>query len=177
MIRPSGGHQEQRKGRAESAAASVGLAAVVRLRAASTQFASFCLCHSARIVPVSRSYRRVHLSGHEWERADVALPVGFWQRLRGIAAHDVASILIRGRSVHTFGLRSPIAVCAIDEAGRVLDHRILPVASLFRSSNAAWILELSPTAARPAVGVHLTVASSGNARNAHRVRNTHRTPR
>lgn len=172
-----GGHQEQRKGRAESAAASVGLAAVVRLRATSTQFASFCLCHSAGIVPVSRLYRRVDLSAQGWLCPDVGVPVGFWQRLIGIAARDIDAVLIRAWSVHTYGLGRPIAVCAIAEDGRVLRQHTLPANSWFRTRDAAWILEMEHSARRPGVGAFLSVASSGHVRNAHCVRDTHRESR
>jgi len=150
--------RERRTGGASgSAAASVGLAAVVRLGAAGAQLASFCLCHSAGSVPVSVPYRRVGLRCGDWAFDDISLAVGFSARLVGMRRKDIDAVLLPVRSIHTWGMRQPIRVIGIDASGVVIATAVVGPRSVVRWKVARWILELPEGVPPPPIGHACTV--------------------
>lgn len=63
----------------------------------------------------------LELAAGEWSSGPLVEASTFWQRLLGLrgVAHP-SGLLIHTRSVHTFGLRQPIGVVALDKHGFVL---------------------------------------------------------
>jgi len=59
--------------------------------------------------------------------------------------------LIRTRSIHTFGMTTPIRVVALDAKGLVLRTRIVPPPRIFFAPRARWLVEL-PVGAAPEAG-------------------------
>ena len=109
-----------------SAAAGVRLAAVVRLRAASAELASFCLCHSAGSVPVRKPYRRVHLRAADWSLDDVPIALTFRARLRGLAARPLRTE--RWASLLLFAFLRLTAPSKMMRSSRRIVGRVLPPA-------------------------------------------------
>jgi len=73
--------------------------------------------------------------------------------------------LIRGRSIHTFGMTAPIGVIALDAKGVVRRARIVPPSRAFFAPRARWIVE-TPGGAVPEVGETAVVACRGRASGA-----------
>ena len=149
-----GPRERRRNGWRVSAAASVGLAAVVRLRAASAQLASFCLCHSRARVPTGAPYRRVDLTTGGWSLCDVAIAGTHRERRRGLRGASSGALLIRARSIHTFGCPSGIDVVELDRTGVVEQVRSVGPRSVV-VTGSAMVLEIVGGGATPEVGSRL----------------------
>jgi len=160
---------------AGSAAARVGLTAVVRLRAAGAKLASFCLCHSAQRVPTTRPYRRIALHHPLWNLEDVVVADTPRSRLMGLNLSNVSALVVRSASIHTYSMRHPIRVTEIDDGGRVIRVRMLPVRRIVFFRSARWILETGMDVPPPPEGITLQVLLSPlNGRITHAVRYTDR---
>lgn len=73
----------------------------------------------------------------------IPLARGFLKRLRGLGPDPTvgSTLMLRTRSVHTFGLRTPISITAIDKTGRVIDAQIVHPNRLYLNRRARWVLE------------------------------------
>ena len=161
----------------ELTAARVGLAAVVRLRAASAEFTSFCLCHSGTSVPMKLAYRRVLLYHPGWMLDEVVVASSHRDKLFGLHLPGVRAILLRTSSMHTFTMRDPIRVTQIGDSGLVGTSSVVPPRRLRTLPRAVWILETSPDIDGPTSGIVLQVLPSGSdVRNTHTVRHSDRKP-
>lgn len=71
------------------------------------------------------------------------LASGFRQRLIGLGRNpdEGTALAFRSTSVHTLGLSRPLAVAALDRAGRVLDSRVLDPNRVYTNWRAAVIVE------------------------------------
>ncbi len=160
---------------AGSAAARVGLTAVIRLRAAGAKLASFCLCHSAQRVPMTRPYRRIALHHELWTLEDVIIADSHRSRLMGLNLEGVSALVVWCASIHTFSMRRPIRVSEIDAAGRVTRVRVVPVRRILFFRSTRWILETETDVPAPPEGITLQVLLSPvNGRNTHAVRHPDR---
>jgi hypothetical protein len=68
-------------------------------------------------------------------------------------------VLLRTRSIHTFGMRIPIGVVALTSDWMVIRAAAVPPRRLFIARTARWILEVAPTPL-PQVGTRLLILDS-----------------
>jgi hypothetical protein len=159
------------------AAARVGLAAVVRLRAASAQFTSFCLCHSGASVPMKLRYRRVRLWHPEWVLDDVVVAHSHRERRLGLNLPGTRALLLYAASVHTFTMRVPIRVTPVGDSGRVGRSSLVLPRRIRSFPGRTWILESFDDTDRPPQGAVVQVLPSGfDVRDTHTLRNADREP-
>lgn len=80
------------------------------------------------------------------------------ERWCGIAvAPPGCGVVLRTRSVHTFGMASDLLVVAIDEAGRVLSSSAVAPRRFHTIAAATWMVELPVATPFPAVGAELAL--------------------
>ncbi len=82
----------------------------------------------------------------------VEVPETARERMRGLRGRKLLGpregmLFERARSVHTFGMRAPIAVAFLDGDRRVIDIRVVPPARLAWNLRARHVLECAPDAA------------------------------
>jgi hypothetical protein len=78
---------------------------------------------------------------------------GFGERLDGIrGVPDGWGVVLRGRSIHTMGMRRPIGVVWLDAGGVVVRRRVLPPGRVAASVQAAWVVEVPADAGLPRIG-------------------------
>jgi hypothetical protein len=106
---------------------------------------------------VSAPYRRVGLRCGDWVVDDVALAVGFRERLAGMLRKDIDTVLLPVRSIHTWGMQEPIRAVAVDRSGIVIATVIVGPRSVVRWRDARWILEVPPGVPPPPIGHVCTV--------------------
>ena len=95
----------------------------------------------------------VRLSTGDWEIDTVFVPRGFFERWRGLRGADSGTaMLIRGRSVHGFGLSQPFVAVGIDKRRSVGRLEVVSPGSISVMALARWILELPVGSALPRVG-------------------------
>lgn len=105
----------------------------------------------------------------------MAVARSFRQRWRGLAPRpQTCGLLLPGRSVHTFTMKEPLLVVALDGDGRVVVHRRMPPRRIFSHRLARHMLELHHQHLPPPVGVVLTWQGAGTADP---LRHPHRQPR
>ena len=82
---------------------------------------------------------------------------GFWARWRGLrgSSRDSA-ILLRGSSVHGFGMDRPLTAVALDRHLTVIRCTHLEPNRVVWVRGARWIIELPEAVTPPAVGTRLT---------------------
>ena len=166
---------DRKSGVAESAAAGVGLAAVVRLGTASPEFASFCLCHGATRVPGTLMYRRVRLTGGSWSLVDVCVLGTPLERLLGIRGADGSPVLLLARSIHTFTLSCPISVAVLSCDGLVISSTVMQPRRVLGLGARRWILEAAPDTELPRPGMRIVASTMpDDGRNTRPLRDTHR---
>lgn len=68
-------------------------------------------------------------------------------------------VLLRTRSIHTFGMHAPIGVVALSSDGIVTRATVVPPHRVFVARRARWILEVAPTPL-PKVGSRLLILGS-----------------
>lgn len=66
-------------------------------------------------------------------------------------------LMLRTRSIHTFGMLDPLGVVAVDAAGTVIAARTLRPRRMWTVRRAAVIVEVPASAGLPPVGARLTV--------------------
>jgi hypothetical protein len=94
----------------------------------------------------------VEIFGDGWESGPVLVAERFAERLRGLRGRGVeTSMLIRGWTVHGFGIRRSCVVVALDESFRVLSSQILRPRRVVVAPGAAFMLELPASASPPAL--------------------------
>lgn len=98
----------------------------------------------------------IELRSPGWSSGPVFQPVGFWQRWRGVKAlpPDVG-LLIRTRSVHTFGLHHPLGVVALSPERCILAADHIRPRQVVSVPGAYEYLELPEGRRLPPVGVVL----------------------
>lgn len=107
-----------------------------------------------------------------WESGPVLMTHSFVERFIGLRASDGDhGMLIRGRSVHGFGMREPLLAIGLDGGRRVVGFRVLFPHRVVWIRRAKEILELPVGRQPPPVGAVLTWERGGSA---DLVRNTHR---
>ncbi len=86
----------------------------------------------------------------------MAVATSFWARLRGVhrTGPDVG-VLMAVRTVHTFGMRRPLGIVALDADRRVVMTEQLTPGRIARHRRARWYLELPAHRALPPAGVVL----------------------
>ncbi|MCB2224444.1 MAG: hypothetical protein KQH83_09785 [Actinobacteria bacterium] len=83
---------------------------------------------------------------------------GFAARLLGMAAVPPGhGVLLRARSVHTFGMAGPIGAAGVTAGGRVAWARRVAPRRVAGCGGAVWVVELPPEAALPVPGRRLRV--------------------
>lgn len=107
-----------------------------------------------------------------WESGPVLVAHSFAERLIGLRGPNAGcGMLIRGRSVHGFGMKEPLLVVGLDRERRVVGFRILRPRRVVFMRGAREIVELPIGPLPPPRGVVLTWERGGSA---DLVRNTHR---
>ena len=162
---------------AGSAAPSVGLAAVVRLGAASAELTSFCLCHSATSVPAEMTYQRLNLCWEPGGVTGVDVAIDFSGRLLGMRRGPTKSVLLWTASIHTFGLAEPIRVVRLSDEGVVEALDVVPRRRIHRRGGSGWILEMPVSVDPPERGTKVMALPCDDVRNSRPVRNADRQPR
>jgi hypothetical protein len=108
----------------------------------------------------------------------VVLASTFIERLTGIHRATSGVVMIPTRSIHTFTVRAPLHVIALDEAGRVLRSAVVGPRTVFTVPGASWMVECRRDVPTLPVGSSVRImASCADARNARRLRHPHREPR
>jgi hypothetical protein len=91
-----------------------------------------------------------------WSSGPVVEAIGFVARFRGIrAVPPAASLALRTRSIHTFGLRRPLGVVALAADRCVLAAAWTPPRRVVRVPEAVEYLELREGRELPPVGARL----------------------
>lgn len=72
-------------------------------------------------------------------------------------------VLLRARSIHTYGMCAPIGVVAVSGEGIVTRSEVVPPNRLFFARKARWILETAPNPL-PEVGSRLAIALTSDSR-------------
>jgi hypothetical protein len=98
----------------------------------------------------------VELIGPDGWRSGPLLVARSWsERLGGVRGlPDGWGVLLAARSIHTFGVRSPLAAAGLDRAGTVIWSRAVPPGRVV-ATRAAWVLELAAGRNRPRPGWRL----------------------
>jgi len=109
-----------------------------------------------------------------WSSPTVLVAGTFLERLQGLRYRSEGyGMLIRGGSVHGFGMRKPLLAIGLDGRRRVVGFRILHPRRVVWIRGAREVVELPIGPLPPPPGVVLTWESGGSA---DLVRNTHRKP-
>jgi hypothetical protein len=109
-----------------------------------------------------------------WSSPPVWVAQSFLQRWKGLRpTADGLGMLIRGRSVHGFGMKEPLHVVGLNARRCVVGVRILHPRHLAIVRGARHILELPIDGEPPPAGAVLTWARGGSP---DLVRNTNRQP-
>ncbi|MGH8945293.1 MAG: hypothetical protein ACRDVL_04015 [Acidimicrobiia bacterium] len=87
-----------------------------------------------------------------WAAHEVGRALTFWDRWRGLKGHRHPALLIRTRSVHGFGLRSPLLAVGISARMEVTSVRRLRPGHVVHFPGAKFVLELPPGSEAPRVG-------------------------
>lgn len=66
-------------------------------------------------------------------------------------------MVLRTRSVHTFGMDTDLLVVALDAGGRVVAADVVTPRAVRVVRGATWIIELPATAPRPDIGAELVL--------------------
>lgn len=98
---------------------------------------------------------RIRLESDSWSRGDVAVATTFRNRLRGMNAPGVESVLIATRSVHSFGMISAVQVVGLDADLRVRESRVLNPNRIAYLRGSRFVLELPADADAPEEGARL----------------------
>ena len=108
----------------------------------------------------------------DWSSPPVLIARSFRQRKKGLRpTADGVGMLLRGRSVHGFGMAEPLLSIGLDRERRVVGFRVLLPHRIVLIRRAKEILELPIGPLPPLEGVVLTWERGGSAGP---VRNTHR---
>lgn len=93
-----------------------------------------------------------------WSFEPVVVAATRLQRFRGLRPRSAGrGLMLRGTSVHGFGMREALMVVFLDPGGMVLGvERLLP-GSLVRYGGATWVLELPPDSPIPQPGTTLEI--------------------
>jgi hypothetical protein len=95
----------------------------------------------------------VQISAGQWSISGLAFMESFGERLRGIKSKGASGgVVLRSRSIQTFGLTGPLEILAIGANHRVLEVRTLLPNRLARFSDARLVVELPGGSQVPAVG-------------------------
>jgi uncharacterized membrane protein (UPF0127 family) len=107
-----------------------------------------------------------------WESGPVLVAHTFADRLKGLRhSSDDYGMLIKGPSVHGFGMKEPLLVIGLGERSTVVGYRTLFPRRVVWIRRAVEILELPVGLQPPSAGAVLTWERGGPA---DLVRNTHR---
>lgn len=87
-----------------------------------------------------------------WESGLVLVADSFWLRLRGLIPRATHGLLIRGPSVHAFGMRHSLEVVGLDEGMKVVEIRTLKPSSMMHMRAVRWLLELPEGSQTPEIG-------------------------
>jgi hypothetical protein len=71
-------------------------------------------------------------------------------------------VILRCRSIHTFGMHAPIGVVALDASGKVIGTVVVPPRRVVGIRRARWIIEV-PAGRLPAVGEPALLRRAGAA--------------
>ncbi len=113
-----------------------------------------------------------------WRSGPVAAATTFRRRLRGLRpAPDGHGLLLRARSIHTWGMRVPIWAAALDSDGVAIRVALLEPGRLLIVPKATWILELPIECHPPEPGTRLTHLGFEHGGNPLPVRHADREPR
>ena len=111
----------------------------------------------------------------DWSSPPVLVAHTFGQRWKGLKPRSLGiGMLIRGGSVHGFGMKEPLLVVGLDPERRVVGWETLLPGRFIRIGTAVEILELPAGAQPPPEGAVLTWVGAGPA---DRLRNPHRQSR
>ncbi|HSL26058.1 MAG TPA: hypothetical protein VLA54_07215 [Acidimicrobiia bacterium] len=97
------------------------------------------------------------LGGQGWSSGPVVRAVTFYQRWQGLRRRlREHGLLIRGSSVHGFGMREPLLAIGLDRHRAVMRVGLLRPARIVWFRGAVEVLELAADAPMPPVGTVLT---------------------
>ena len=102
----------------------------------------------------------IDLRAPDWGVAGVHIAATPRARLVGLrGSSDEQALLLRGRSVHGFGMRRAVSIVALDAEGRVLGCATLHSRRLVFFPAATWILEVPAGRSTPPRGARLRVGT------------------
>ena len=100
---------------------------------------------------------------NDWTSPPVLFADTFYQRWKGLRPRPAGQgLLMRGRSVHGFGMKEPLFIVGLDAGGRVVGVRVLFPRRFASIPGARHILELPIDAEVPPQSVVLTWVGGGS---------------
>lgn len=94
--------------------------------------------------------------GPGWRSGPLLVARSRRQRRRGLRPRPAGrGLLLRARSVHSFGMHEALGLVSLDGAGRVRRVGVLSPGGLFWDQGACWVIELPLSRPPPPVGVTL----------------------
>jgi hypothetical protein len=101
------------------------------------------------------------LEGGGWSSGPVRVAASGRRRRIGLRpVPGPHGLVLRTRSIHTFGMRDPLGVVAVDDTGTVLAARSVPPGRVWTVWRAAAIIEVPVALGLPPVGTTLTALRS-----------------
>ena len=100
---------------------------------------------------------KVVLESGAWSHGEIAIASTFGERLRGLKAVDVGSVLIETRSVHSFGMTAPFLAIGLSANLEVRDHKLVDPNRIVFFRGCRFVLELPESIEPPEIGVALGV--------------------
>lgn len=109
---------------------------------------------------------------NEWSSGPVAIAVTFSDRWHGLRPTPTGfGLLLKTRSVHSFGMKTTLLLVGVDARGAVVRSRTLRPGGIAIMATARYILELEGHRSPPVMGSVLTWRGAGSTdplRHAHR---------
>lgn len=103
------------------------------------------------------------LASTEWSSGPVAVAVSFRDRWRGLRPSPAGfGLLLKTRSVHSFGMKTDLLLVGIDARGTVIDTRTLRPSRIVTLPKVRFILELDGDRSPPEPGWVLTWRGAGS---------------
>jgi uncharacterized membrane protein (UPF0127 family) len=99
----------------------------------------------------------IEIRSDEWASGPLRVAGDRRSRRRGMRPRPGRHGLVLGaRSMHTFGMRTPIGVVAVDSTGRVVASRVVPPRRVWTVRSAAAMIEVAAAGGLPKPGTMLT---------------------
>lgn len=98
------------------------------------------------------------LEAPSWRSPPMRIADTLWCRWKGLRPESNGmGLILRGRSVHGWGMREPLGVLALDANGVVVGRATLRPRRFLRLPGGVWMVELPSCWPLPVVGTEITL--------------------